>query len=95
MSGNKNTIMENKIVCPNCQQEIDVEEVLAHRIEDRYEAKFKIKEKELFGKYSKKEQEIAEKEQELTERDHKIDFLIEEKAAALQLKRKKRLSWRP
>lgn len=75
--------MENKIICPNCQQEIDVEEVLAHSIENRYEAKFKIMEKELSGNYSKKEQKIAEKEMELAEKGQKINILVEEKALAL------------
>jgi uncharacterized Zn finger protein (UPF0148 family) len=79
--------MENKIICPHCKQEIDVEEILVHNIEDRYEAKFKIKEKELAGKYSKKELEIEKMELEIADKNEKINLLIEEKATALSIEK--------
>ena len=75
--------MENKIICPHCQEEIDVEEILVHSFEERYETKFKIREKDLLGKMSKKEQELAEKRQELEERSENMSLLVEKRALEL------------
>ena len=75
--------MNNKITCPHCQREIDVEEVLVHSFEEHYETKFKLREKELTSKLSRKEEEVNAKETLLEEKNQKIDVLVEEKAAEL------------
>jgi hypothetical protein len=75
--------MNNKITCPHCQQEIDVEAVLIHSFEEEYEAKYKIKENELAGKLSLKEKEIKNKELQLAEKNNNINDLIEARASEL------------
>lgn len=75
--------MNNKITCPHCQHEIDVEEVLVHSFEEQYEAKFKIREKELTGSFSKKEKLIADKVQELKEKTDNFNHLVEKQATEL------------
>ena len=75
--------MENKIKCPHCENEIDVEEILVHSIEERYKAKFTIRERELKDTYIKKELVIKEKQLELEEKNREINNLVESKAAEL------------
>ena len=75
--------MNNKITCPHCQNEIDVEEVLIHSFEKHYEAKFKLREKELTGTFSKKEDSIAKQVQELKEKTDNFNLLVEDRALKL------------
>lgn len=84
-SGNKQNLMDmnNKITCPHCQQEIDVEEVLVHSIENKYESKFKIKEKDLASKYSKIELEMIKKDKELKIKSDNLHLLVHEEAAKI------------
>jgi hypothetical protein len=79
--------MGNKITCPHCQTEIDVEEILVHSIEDRYQAQFRKKEKELVGLYAEKNQKYTERLNELNEKNNNINTLIEEGVKRLSLEK--------
>ena len=79
--------MQNKttIKCPNCDYEIDVNEVLYHQLEDKLKQENKLKQKELYDKISKKQQELQE--QELAIKQQKENYNKElQKAIQNQLK---------
>lgn len=50
------------IQCPDCNAEIDVNDILKHQIEDSLRQKFLKEKKELEAKQSQKEEELAKKE---------------------------------
>jgi len=50
----------NKIECPNCGATINVEDVLAHKIEENLRGKIDVEYKEKLNTLNKKEKEIAE-----------------------------------
>lgn len=79
--------MNNKITCPHCQNEIDVEEVLIHSFEEHYESKYKLREKELVGSLSKKEKQIGDQWEELKLKEEGFNQLVEEKAINLSSKK--------
>jgi hypothetical protein len=81
-----------KINCPKCGHEFNVEEVLAHQIEEKYRNELNNNIARLQEDYSKKENSLKQKEIELNQKQIEIDQQVTEKLkietdkAARQLK---------
>ncbi len=94
----------NHINCPNCDFEIDVQEILSEQVEDRLEKKYQKKNAELIAKEKaktealeaklKSEREaIAKKEEEYQDKlDAAISSKVKEEKTKLEAKLKKKLN---
>ena len=58
-----------KINCPTCGSELDVEEVLGHRIEEKYQQQLRSKIADLETGYKQKESALAQKETALKDKE--------------------------
>ena len=68
-----------KINCPKCGHEFNVEEVLAHQIEEKYRNELNSSITKLQEDYSRKEQSLKQKETELNQKQAAIDQQVTEK----------------
>jgi hypothetical protein len=82
--------MQNRttIKCPNCQTEIDVNEILYHQLEDELKEKNVAQQKKLKEEAQKKELELKQQQEALTLQAEKFDEELK-KATASQLKLEK------
>lgn len=80
-----------KIKCPRCGHEFNVEDVLAHQIEEKYKQELNSKISELENNFKKKEKLLAKKEAELKQKIEDIDREIEEKAKLTASKKEKEI----
>ena len=71
-----------KINCPKCGYEFNVEEVLSHRIEEKYRQELSGKISELEKTFHTKENAVKQREQELKKQAEEMERQITEKAAA-------------
>ena len=76
------------IKCPNCQTEIDVNEILYHQLEDELNEKNLTQQKKLKEETQKKELELKQQQEALTLQAEKFDEELK-KATATQLKLEK------
>ncbi|MEA3494259.1 MAG: DUF2130 domain-containing protein [Candidatus Margulisiibacteriota bacterium] len=87
---------QNTIKCPKCGEIISIDDVLTHDIEDRvkkeFEAKQKIREKELASKFIKEARAEAEKEQR--EKTNLLEEQLKSKNAKLDDAMKKEVALR-
>jgi len=93
----------NHIKCPNCQQDIDVQEILSEQVEDQLEKKYQKKNAEIIAKEKAKTKQmeaklqaerdaIAKKEDEYQDKlDEAINSKVKEAKSKLEAKIKKRL----
>jgi hypothetical protein len=65
-----------KITCPNCNSELDVEEVLGDRIEKQYKQQYQADVAKLTSEYKQKESALAQKEAVLKEQAAEVDKLV-------------------
>ena len=79
------------VICPKCGNEFNVEDVLAHGIEEKFREKYNEDITNIEKQYKGKEDLLNEREQELREREVEIAEQIEKKAIALAAEREKEL----
>lgn len=82
---------ENKIICPNCGQEIDIEDVISHQLESKYNSEFKKKLQELENKTKKEKEELEKQRESLIKEKEEQTNLIEEKVKEKILQEKKNI----
>jgi hypothetical protein len=80
---------ENKIICPNCGQEIDIEDVISHQLESKYNSEFKKKLQELENKTKKEKEELEKQRESLIKEKEEQTNLIEEKVKKKYYKKRK------
>src|SRR5580693_8543502 len=66
-----------KITCPQCGNVFNVEEVLAHQIEEKYRQKLNEKISGIKSDYEKKESSLLKKEQELKQKQNDMAAEVE------------------
>lgn len=71
--------MANEIKCPNCGNAIDVNEVFAHQMEEKYKMLMQAKQQELSSQMKQKEQALQQREMELEEKKKKENALFKER----------------
>ncbi len=69
-----------KIKCPKCGNEFNVEDVLAHQIEEKYRNELNSKISEIEGEFKKKESSLAKKESDIKQKTAEMEQQIEAKA---------------
>jgi hypothetical protein len=74
---------ETKISCPNCGQEIDVNNVIAHQLEEEYKRKFNVQLSEERKKYQDEFDNLQKQKQDLEKQKTDQDKLINEKVNAI------------
>lgn len=75
-----------QISCPKCGHQFNVEDVLAHEIEEKYKEELNNKISDIESEYEEKEKLLSDKEKELKQKKSEIDEQIEKK---LKLESKK------
>ncbi|MEO5570461.1 MAG: DUF2130 domain-containing protein [Bacteroidia bacterium] len=80
-----------QITCPKCGNEFNVEDVLAHQIEEKYRNELNSKITEIEGEYKKKESFLSQKEQELKQKSTDIDVQVAEKLKVESEKKSKEI----
>ena len=80
-----------KINCPKCGHEFNVEDVLAHQIEEKYKQELSSKISEIEGDFKKKEKSLAKQETELKQKTADIEQQIEAKAKLEVAKKEKEI----
>ena len=81
-----------KINCPTCGSELDVEEVLGHRIEEKYQQQYRSKITEMESGYKQRETVLAQKEASLKEQAAEIDKQVIEKTKEAIARQEKELA---
>lgn len=79
---------ENKIICPHCGNEIDIETVISHQLEDKYKNEFNSKIKELELKYEKEKETIKQQQETLSKQKEEQENLIQEEVKKKVLQEK-------
>lgn len=90
---------ENKIECPNCGHEIDVQDVLQHQVEDKIRREYQRKLVDEKNKIEFKEKKLAEEKLAFEEKKRKenemfqerLDAKIKEESTAIEIRLKTRL----
>jgi hypothetical protein len=80
-----------KINCPKCGHEFNVEDVLAHQIEEKYKKELNSKISAIEGDYKSKEGSLLKKEEELKLQKNDIDKQVEEKVKTESAKKEKEI----
>ena len=81
-----------KINCPTCGAELDVEEVLGHRIEEKYQQQFRTKVAEFETGYKQRESALAQKEADLKDQTAAVEKQVAEKTKAEVARREKEIA---
>ena len=81
-----------KINCPTCGSELDVEEVLGHRIEEKYQQLYRSKVAEMESGYKQRESALAQKEATLKDQVAEVEKQIAEKTQAAIARREKEIA---
>ena len=68
-----------QISCPKCGHQFNVEDVLAHEIEEKYKEELNNKISDIESEYEEKEKLLFDKEKELKQKKSEIDEQIEKK----------------
>lgn len=68
-----------QISCPKCGHQFNVEDVLAHEIEEKYKEELNDKISEIESEYEEKEKLLSNKEKELKKQKSKINEQVEKK----------------
>jgi len=68
-----------QISCPKCGHKFNVEDVLAHQIEEKYKEELNQKISEIESEYRGKEDSLSKKEQELKQKQSEMEQVIEAK----------------
>lgn len=69
----------NTIICPQCGNEISVDDAIRHQIEDDYKKTYKDKQKQIELEISKKEKDLAEREKLVEKSKKDIDLEVTER----------------
>ena len=80
-----------KINCPKCGHEFNVEDVLAHQIEEKYKKELNSKITTIESDYKLKEISLATKEEALKQKQTDIDKQIEERVKTESAKKEKEI----
>ncbi len=80
-----------KINCPKCGHEFNVEDVLAHQIEEKYREELNSKITAIEGDFKAKEISLAKKEEALKQKQTDIDKQIEERVKTESAKKEKEI----
>lgn len=80
--------MNNKIQCPNCGHNFDVEEALSGKLEAHYKAEYEKKIADQFNKFNNEKKKIEEEKKRLQEEKEKQDEFLK-KELAIMLKQEK------
>ena len=80
------------IHCPTCGTELDVEEALGHRFEEKYQQQYRSKIAELETGYKQKESALAQKEAVLKEQTAELEKQVSEKTQAAIARREKEIA---
>ena len=86
-----NMTKTTQITCPRCGQPINVEDVLAHQIEEKYRTELNTKVEEIENTFKQKESSLQKKENELKERSSQIEQQVAEKANEMIAAKEKEL----
>lgn len=78
-----------KTKCPKCGHEYNVEDAIAHQIEEKYKEELNSKISELESDFKKKENSLTKKENELKQKTADLDQQVEAKAK-LEIDKKER-----
>ena len=81
-----------KINCPTCGAELDVEEVLGHRIEEKYQQQYRSKIAEMESGYKQRESVLTQKEAALKEQAAEIDKRVTEQTKEVIARREKEIA---
>ena len=81
---------QTKIVCPNCETEIDVQNILTHQLEDELQKKFNAKLTEEKTKYEYQETQLKKAKEEF-EKQKKMESELFEQRLSEKLKEEKEL----
>ncbi|MDR3234523.1 MAG: DUF2130 domain-containing protein [Planctomycetaceae bacterium] len=84
--------MENTVNCPQCGAELNVEEVLGHRIEERYQQEYRTKIAEMETGIKKRETALVQKEKTLKEQQTAIEEQVAEQTKTAVAKREKEIA---
>lgn len=80
-----------QISCPKCGHKFNVEDVLAHQIEEKYKDELNQKISEIESDYKAKEELLSKKEQELKQKQSEIEEQVEERLKLESEKRAKEI----
>ena len=80
---------QTQITCPNCNTEIDVQDILAHQVEEKFKQEFQQKEAVLLNQ-QKEFEEKRKKENELFQ--DRLDTKLKEERIAIETKLKSKLN---
>ena len=80
-----------KINCPKCGHEFNVEDVLAHQIEEKYRKELNSKITTIENDYKAKESSLAKKEEVLKQKQTDIDKQVEERVKTESAKNEKEI----
>jgi hypothetical protein len=80
-----------QISCPKCGHKFNVEDVLAHQIEEKYKEELNQKISEIESDYRGMKDSLSKKEQELKQKQSEMEEIIEEKLKMASEKRAKEI----
>jgi hypothetical protein len=81
-----------KINCPTCGSELDVEEVLGHRIEEKYQQQYRTKVAEMETGYKQRETALVQKESALKDKEASVEKQVAEKIKEEVARREKEIA---
>ena len=70
---------QSRITCPNCQAQIDVNDILAHQLEEKIRAKYIDQQNNLKAEMAKKEEELFRSRHEFEEKKKRENELFQER----------------
>ena len=69
--------MTDKIICPNCQTEIEVSEALSSQLEEQMRKQLGAEQKRLTEQFETKQENLKEREAEIAKSEEKMEKEIE------------------
>jgi len=69
--------MTDKIICPNCQTEIEVSEALSSQLEEQMRKQLGAEQKRLTEQFEAKQENLKEREAEIAKSEEKMEKEIE------------------
>lgn len=80
-----------QITCPKCGNHFNVEDVLAHQIEEKYKAELSLKISEIERNFQKKQIEIRQFEEQLKKKESEIADTVEQKLREETVKKERQI----
>lgn len=80
-----------QISCPKCGHMINVENILAHQIEEKYKEELNEKISDIESKYEEKENSLIKKEKDLAKKSSEIDVQVDKKLKIEAKKQEKKI----